>query len=85
MTNQEKKEVKEKILENTAEFVSDNFRLPDDVSFAAVSCGSPNAFWDMEERTVLLCYELLEAFYNLSAEQKVQRLEARLREIAEEE
>lgn len=73
---------REGILENAAEFVSDNFRLPDDVSFNAEACGEPNAYWEIEARTVVLCYELLEAFYRLSQEQQVQALERKLREIA---
>jgi hypothetical protein len=72
----------EKILENSARYVSDNFRMPEDVSFTAMSCGAPNAFWDTEERSVILCYELLAAFYKLGAEQQVQELEVRLRNMA---
>lgn len=74
---------RERILENTAEYVAENFRMPGDVSFAAVSCGEPNAYWDGEDRRVMLCYELLAAFYALSEEQKVVQLEERLRALAE--
>ena len=72
----------EGILKNAARFVSDNFRMPDDVSFTAAACGEPNAFWEIEERTVVLCYELLEAFYALAEEQHVQALEQDLRAMA---
>jgi hypothetical protein len=56
--------------------------MPDDVSFTAMACGAPNAFWDTEERSVILCYELLSAFYALGAEQKVRTLEDKLRQMA---
>lgn len=72
----------EQILENTALFVAENFRMPGDIAFTAMSCGGPNAYWDGEENRVILCYELLGAFYNLSAEQKVQQFEKQLRELA---
>jgi hypothetical protein len=72
----------EGILENTAQYVADNFRMPGDVTFMAMSCDSPNAYWDGEERRVILCYEILAAFYDLGAEQKVQALEEKLRAMA---
>jgi len=71
----------EQMLERTAEFVTGHFLLPEDLSINARSCGSPDAYWDGNAREVVLCYELLEAFYKLSAEQKVQALERRLREM----
>ena len=71
----------ERLLERAAEFVSQHFLLPDELTLRTQECGVPDAYWDGDEREVVLCYELLEAFYNLSAEQKVQDLEQRLRGI----
>jgi hypothetical protein len=58
-----------------------HFALPSELTLSARACGVPDAYWDQDAREVVLCYELMEAFYKLSAEQKVQALEQRLREI----
>lgn len=71
----------ERLLDQTAEFVAQHFLLPEELTLRTRACGVPDAYWDGDEREVVLCYELLEAFYNLSAEQKVQALERRLRGI----
>ena len=72
---------REKILEKTAEYVSRLVVLPSELTLSARACGVPDAYWDQDAREVVLCYELMEAFYKLSADQKVQALEQRLREI----
>ena len=71
----------EELLDRAAGFVAQHFLLPEELTLGARECGVPDAYWDGDEREVVLCYELLEAFYNLSAEQKVQDLERRLRGI----
>jgi len=45
------------------------------------SCGSPDAYWDSEAREIVICYELVQAFYELSGEQKVMDVEKQLREL----
>ncbi len=72
---------KERMLEQAVEFVDAMFVRPGALSINARSCGSPNAYWDGDAREIVLCFELMETFYDLSAEQDVQALEKRLREI----
>jgi hypothetical protein len=71
----------EQLLERAAEFVRREIVLPDELILSARSCGVPDAYWDGSAREIVMCYELLQAFYNLSADQEVQALEQRLREI----
>lgn len=70
-----------RVLERVLALVSDNILLPDSIVLRTSSCGSPDAYWDSNAREVLLCYELVEGFYALSAEQKIRELEARIREF----
>jgi hypothetical protein len=72
---------RENILEKTADYVRSHFALPAELTLSARACGVPDAYWDEDAREVVLCYELMEAFYKLSVEQKVQVLEQGLREI----
>ena len=72
------------MLERTLELLSDNILLPDSILLRTSSCGSPDAYWDSESREVVLCYELIQGFYNLSEEQKVRDVEAQLRELNED-
>ena len=43
------------------------------------SCGYSNAYWDMEARELVLCYELIDAFFKLSAEQSMRELDKQFR------
>ncbi len=71
----------EGMLEKAADYLRRYFPLPSELTLIARACDVPNAYWDEDAREVVLCYELMEAFYNFSAEQKVQALGQRLREI----
>jgi hypothetical protein len=56
------------ILEGVAAAVDEWFAFPAPLTLRARVCGGPNAYWDPETREVRLCYELLEAFWQLSAD-----------------
>jgi hypothetical protein len=71
----------ENVLEKAAEYVRRYVALPAELTLSAKACGVPDAYWDEDARQVVLCYELMEAFYRLSAEQKVQALDQQLREF----
>ena len=73
----------ENVLEKAADYVRRYFALPVELTLSAKACGVPDAYWDEDARQVVLCYELMEAFYRLSAEQKVQALVEQLREFHE--
>ena len=70
-----------RILERALDSIRDAVFLPEDITLRTLSCGSPNAYWEPEDREIVLCYELVEGFYSLSAEQGVKQLEARIRAI----
>ncbi|GAA0602954.1 DUF4344 domain-containing metallopeptidase [Caenispirillum bisanense] len=49
-----------KVLEYIAEEMRQSFAFPNPILISAAECGVENAFWDPQERTVTLCYELVE-------------------------
>lgn len=53
------------VLETYADWVSKNFVLPNRVTMTAEACGEVNAFYDPNERQVILCYEWVDFFYQL--------------------
>ncbi|WMT88412.1 DUF4344 domain-containing metallopeptidase [Pelagibacterium sp. 26DY04] len=55
----------ERVLEFYADWVAKNFVLPNPVRMTAESCGEVNAFYDLETREVILCYEWVDFFYDL--------------------
>ena len=66
-------------LERMLAYVDGSVLLEDAVTLATRSCGSPDAYWDGNTRELVVCYELLLAFYELSAEQSVIELEQKIR------
>ncbi len=68
-------------LERAMEIVEETVLLPDTITLRTRSCGSPDAYWDPENRDVVLCYELVLWFYQLSAEQQITELEQQMREL----
>ncbi len=72
---------RENMLEKTADYARRYLHLPSELTLSARSCGVPDAYWDEDARRIVLCYELMEVFYRLSAEQKVQALVQQLREF----
>lgn len=73
--------IEAKGLERAMSIVEETVLLPDSITLRTRSCGSPNAYWDSNERDLVLCYELVQGFDQLSAEQKVTELERKMREF----
>lgn len=58
------KQVKqEKLLESAADKLNRNLILPYDIEFRTKDCGEINAFYDPQDHSVTVCYELMEHFY----------------------
>lgn len=53
------------VLEQYADWVAKNYVLPNPVQITAENCGEVNAFYDLETREVILCYEWVDFFYEL--------------------
>ena len=54
-----------KLMELVAEELDTFYELPEEVTFRATACGVENAFWDPEEREIVLCHELLGGFADI--------------------
>ena len=50
------------ILEGYADVLNSWISLPEEVALAFTGCGEANAYFDEEERAIVMCYELLAAF-----------------------
>ena len=48
-----------RLLEDNAEWLNDNYRLPQDIEVRAAECGTVNAFYSLGERAIVVCYELV--------------------------
>ncbi|HMT08225.1 MAG TPA: DUF4344 domain-containing metallopeptidase [Pyrinomonadaceae bacterium] len=58
------KEIKdEKLLENAAAQLNKALALPENITLKVEECGEPNAFYDGNDVTITMCYELMEHFY----------------------
>lgn len=53
------------LVELVAEELDTFYDLPETVTFRAAACGEENAFWDPEQRQVILCHELLGGFADI--------------------
>lgn len=53
------------MLETYADWVRKSFVLPNPVTMTAETCGEVNAFYDPDERQVILCYEWVDFFYEM--------------------
>ena len=53
------------VLEQYADWVAKSFVLPNPVRMTAENCGEVNAFYDLETREVILCYEWVAFFYDM--------------------
>jgi hypothetical protein len=47
------------LLELVRDFAAQNFVFSGRIAIEARACGEPNAYWDAQERRVVLCYEFL--------------------------
>ncbi len=57
-----------RLLEDNAEWLSDNYRLPYDVEVAGAECGEENAFYSPGEKAVTMCYEFVEYILGIGYE-----------------
>ena len=71
--------VQNEALERTLAYVGRTMLLPDAITLRTRSCGSPDAYWDGNTRELVLCYQLIEAFYQLSDEQSIKELVEKIR------
>ena len=71
--------VQNEALERTIAYVGRTMLLPDAITVRTRSCGSPDAYWDGNTRELVLCYQLIEAFYQLSEEQGIKELVEKIR------
>lgn len=60
------REIKEdKVLEKAADRLNRSLILPSDIFLKTKDCGVKNAFFDPNDDTITICYELMEHFYRL--------------------
>jgi Putative metallopeptidase len=55
----------EKVLENAAAKLNKSVALPKDITLQTNECGEINAFYDPNNSTIIVCYELMEHFFTL--------------------
>lgn len=55
----------DKLLEKAADKLNRSFVLPHDIRLRTKDCGEVNAFYDANEPSVTVCYELVEHFYKI--------------------
>jgi hypothetical protein len=58
----------QKIVEQIAESFNDDLSLPHDVAIKFKDCGQENAFYNPKEKSITMCYEFMESFYNAFVE-----------------
>lgn len=56
-------------LEDAADQLNEKLALPTDVILQSKACGQPNAFYNPNEKSLTICYELMEHFYKLAKAQ----------------
>ena len=71
--------VQNEALERAVAYVGRTMLLPDAITLRTRSCGSPDAYWDGNARELVFCYQLIEAFYQLSEEQGIRELVEKIR------
>jgi len=54
-----------KLLEKAADKLNRSLNLPYDIRLKTKDCGEVNAFYDSDEHSVTVCYELMEHFYKV--------------------
>jgi hypothetical protein len=55
----------QKVLEKIADSFNQELSLPYDVSITFRDCGQPNAFYTSQNKSITMCYEFMELFYNI--------------------
>ncbi len=56
---------RERRLEIIATNLNKVLRLPTNITITARDCGQPNAFYDPRNKTITMCYEFMDLFYNV--------------------
>ncbi|MEZ5425810.1 MAG: DUF4344 domain-containing metallopeptidase [Pyrinomonadaceae bacterium] len=54
----------QKILESITNDLNSNLSMPEDVTVTFRDCGVPNAFYNPQDKSVTMCYEFMDLFYN---------------------
>lgn len=54
------------VLELVGSFADENFAFPMPITVKAASCGAPTASWDIDNRQLIFCYELLTEYVDLA-------------------
>ena len=73
--------IQNQVLENTVTALGASKVLPDTITVRTLSCGYVGAYWDIEDRELILCYELIQALYRLSSDQDIKELEDKIRKF----
>lgn len=55
----------EKVMETAARDLNKTLSLPHDITLVTRDCGMINAFYKPSERSITICYELMDFYYNL--------------------
>ena len=71
--------IQNQILERTLASIDVTKELPGTITLRTLSCESPDAYWDVEVRELVFCYELIETFYELSADQEIKKMAEQIR------
>lgn len=69
----------QKILENAAANLNKALILPNDITLTSLDCGQQNAFYSPDKKTIFICYELMELFYEVFTKKGVAPDEANKR------
>jgi len=58
------------LLEDIAKFMHDTYKLKPGIKLIATGCGQVNAFWNRDDRTLTVCYEIVEAYQSMAKQIK---------------
>lgn len=73
--------MKNEALERVIAPVKDSMLLPEAITLRTRSCDTPDAYWDGDSRELVVCYQLIEAFYKLSEDEGMRELVEQIREF----
>jgi len=73
--------MKNEALERVIGPVKDSMLLPEAITLRTRSCDTPDAYWDGDARELVICYQLIEAFYKLSEDEGMRELVEQIREF----
>ena len=71
--------VQHEVLERAIANIGRTMLLPGAITLRTRSCGSPDAYWDGNTRDLVICYQLIEGFYQLSEEEGIRELMEKIR------